>query len=160
MNQAVIVQFLAANPILSAEAPRKAVLAGYKLDFSAPDGERKSFGLPTLVEQTGANVEGVVYLLSPDQLEYLDTEQPGYRRFQANAVVDDKKASVTTYRSERTVAGLHADAAYVKCMIDGAKELGLSEQYIASLASLTSETQVASPTPTSALAGSALSVVQ
>ena len=90
-------------------APRKAVLAGYKLDFSAPDGERKSFGLPTLVEQTGANVEGVVYLLSPDQLEYLDTEQPGYRRFQANAVVDDKKVTRDPPLALRMEDDRHAD---------------------------------------------------
>lgn len=122
-------------------APRKALLENHRLEFSVPESGCPGVGRPTVVHQHGESVEGVVYLLSPEQLGYLDIEQPGYKRCHATAVVDGKKTPVIIYRAAQMVAGLQPDAAYLKCMIDGAREHGLSDSYQASLTALVPERQ-------------------
>lgn len=118
-------------------APRKGRLSGYRLEFAAPAGDdAEGIGLPTLVLDGEAEVEGVVYRLSSEQLGYLDTEQVGYRRSPATVLVDGKELAVTTYLANRTVSGLRPDAAYLRCMLDGAREHGLSDRYVERLDAL------------------------
>lgn len=118
-------------------APRKGRLTGYRLEFAAPDRDgAEGIALPTLVPDATAEVEGVVYRLSSEQLGYLDTEQAGYRRSPATVLVDGKEVAVTTYLANRTVPGLRPDAAYLECMLEGAREQGLSEDYVKGLQAL------------------------
>src|SRR5262245_6864709 len=64
----------------SSEVIGGAMLEGYGLEFNKPNMKNKDEGLANLVEEGGRSVFGVVYDLTPKQLETLDGYFGGYTR--------------------------------------------------------------------------------
>jgi hypothetical protein len=118
--------------------PRKCVLAGYTFSF---DGYRPATnGDATTAEQLGlANitksstndvVEGVLFELVKEVVEFLDRTESGYHREKVTVTADEKTYEVEAYVSEIVREGHPPDKTYLQAVLDGAKEFSLSEEYV------------------------------
>lgn len=111
-----------------------AVLPGYRLTFSFPARSRW-LGTAADIEPDGtSSVEGALYHLSAD-ITLMDDWEQGYRRVAVEVRVPDGGEPVPawTYVAERKRPPGTSSEIYVGQMLKGARELGLSDGYIASL---------------------------
>jgi len=84
-------------------------------------------------------VWGALYGLQEAQLDALDRFEGGYLRVTVEvALADGGDLHAVTYRSERSVAGVHAFDWYRALLIEGAQEHGLPGHAIARLEALPS----------------------
>jgi len=120
--------------------PRKCELTGYKLVFNGYRPSQPGNGSTAVSEQSGfANlvkgspndkVEGVLYDLTKDVIEFLDRTEFGYYRDKINVTVDGKPVEADFYVSRATRDNAVPDPEYFQKIIDGATEFGLSEAYV------------------------------
>jgi hypothetical protein len=113
-----------------------AVLAGYRLEFNKPNMKNKDEGLANLVEDAGRSAFGVIYDLTPKQLEQLDGYFGGYGRksVEARLVGEEGGTRVATmWIARRTKSGLRPAKAAHEATEKGAKENGAPPEFIEEL---------------------------
>ncbi len=124
----------------TARVASRAVLPGHRLEFVQPH-DAWGGGVAGILPDPGRRVEGVVYRLSAEDLHRLDAYEPvRERRYWRTRVQVTLPAG--TMKLAWTYEGLVLDGApfapserYLATLIDGAREHGLPEDYIAWLAS-------------------------
>jgi AIG2-like family len=118
---------------------RKCELSGYKLVFngyqpSQPDngsaGVSEQMGLANIVKSPNDKMEGVLYDLTKDVIEFLDRTESGYYRDRATVMVDGKPVEADFYVCRATRESVAATAEYLQLVVEGAKAFGLSEGYV------------------------------
>ena len=126
--------------------PRKCDLPGHKLVFngyhpgqpengSAAVSEQK--GMPNLVKGSeNDKMEGVLYYLTKDVIEFLDRTEVGYYRDKTKVIVDGKEVEADFYVCRTTGETVAATPEYIKTCVDGATKFGLSEGYVNQLKAL------------------------
>jgi len=126
--------------------PCKCELPGHKLVFngyqpSQPEngsaGVSEQKGLPNLVKGSeNDKMEGVLYYLTKDVIEFLDRTEVGYYRDKTKVTVDGKQIEADFYACRATRETVAADPEYIKTVVDGATKFGLSEGYVNQLKTL------------------------
>ena len=112
---------------------QRAVLNGYKLDFTHCSGRRK--GGTADVTCPGEFVEGVLFEASEEDMKLLDDKEGGkagiYKRINVEVKLEDgKKTKAITYQvcNPEPFQAPHKD--YLKVIIDGARAYRLSDGWI------------------------------
>jgi gamma-glutamylcyclotransferase (GGCT)/AIG2-like uncharacterized protein YtfP len=111
-------------------------LSGYKLCFETygPDDPR---GGCNLEEAAGEGILGVLYELSPEELAALDgisgVDRGHYERIDVTVIRAGHEIPAVTYRIPAPGGPFHPPAAYVRPILDGAREWSLPEEYITKL---------------------------
>ncbi len=116
--------------------PQRAILNGYSMAFDHPSQDGSSTA--NIQQELNSSVEGVLYKLPPSVLEFLDKANPGYMRREIEVASVDEKATkpitAQAYISEERRSGLYPTQDYLNLLIQGARERGLSPEYINKLA--------------------------
>jgi gamma-glutamylcyclotransferase len=115
----------------------RARLSGFALVCDKPgaDGSAKA----NLRADASDEVWGVLYRLQEAQLDALDRFEGGYLRVTVEvALADGDELRAVTYRSERSIADVHAFDWYRALLIEGAHEHGLPGHAISRLEALPS----------------------
>jgi gamma-glutamylcyclotransferase (GGCT)/AIG2-like uncharacterized protein YtfP len=111
-------------------------LSGYRLCFETygPDDPR---GGCNLQEVAGEEILGVLYELTPQALAGLDeisgVDQGHYQRIDITVIKDGQATPAVTYRIPAPGGPFRPPAAYVRPILDGAREWKLPNDYIAKL---------------------------
>jgi cation transport regulator ChaC len=115
------------------ERPRIARLANYRLVFNMLGSDGQIYAN---IVTPGGGVLGVVYRCGREALQKLDGYERGYER-QELAVIDDHgvelPAVVYIARPGKVTAEGRPSDAYLQKIVSGAREHGLSEEYIRAL---------------------------
>jgi hypothetical protein len=116
-----------------------AVLSGHRLEFNKPNMKNKDEGLSNITEDGGRQVFGVVYDLTPKQLEQLDGYFGGYGRKSVDVTMQAEEGpgpvrSVITWIARRTKSGLRPTKSALDFTQKGAKENGAPQVLIEELA--------------------------
>jgi len=108
-----------------------AVLEGYRLVFDFPARSRWLGGAADVVQEAGARVEGVLYDLA-NQVSIMDAWEGGYERIAVEVHVPATGRTVTawTYVVIDKRPHMTPSEVYVRQMLKGAHEFGLSEAFI------------------------------
>jgi len=97
------------------------------------DGTAKA----NIVPRRNASTYGVLYEISTNEMEFLDTEETGYRRAEKTVLNHlNKKVRVQTYVAFRLTHQPVTTDWYKSLMVQGATEHGLPEDYIRVLGQL------------------------
>lgn len=109
-----------------------ATLPGFSLVFNKPNMKAREEGLPNLVEAPDRSVFGVVYDLTPRQLETLDGYFGGYTRRDVEVRLigrtgETRKAA--TWFAHRVKPGLKPSKLNLDLTQRGAKENGAPEEF-------------------------------
>lgn len=122
--------------------PRKCVLAGYTFAFNgyrpATNGDKnmtEQFGIANLNKTSPTDtVEGVLFELVKEVVDFLDRTESGYHREKITVTVegDSGKTEVQAeaYVAEAVRDGHSPEPVYLQTVLDGATEFGLSESYL------------------------------
>ncbi len=112
----------------SAKVVGPAVLYKWRRAFNVPAPHR-SGATAGIVASSDGWVWGVVYALTPDDKQRLDSsESGGYQAQELNVKVKDEEDHyVWVYVPDRVVDGLEPDIEYVKIMLEGAREHSLPD---------------------------------
>jgi hypothetical protein len=114
-------------------------LAGYELCFETYGSDDLRGGC-NLREAAGEEILGVLYQLAPGELAALDgisgVDRGYYERIDVTVIRDGHKIPAVTYRIPAPGGPFHPPAAYVRPILDGAREWSLPENYIAKLAQI------------------------
>lgn len=107
-----------------------ATLPEYRLAFNkvSNDGSGKCH-----IQKTGVQtdvVHGALYTLEAKDWAALDAQESGYRRVEVKVATPDGDCIATTYVAETIDASLKPFDWYVDYVIAGAKEIGLSPEYL------------------------------
>lgn len=120
--------------------PKVCVLRGHQLAFDKPDNPDEVDpalvrGMPNVAEVAdgAGEVEGVLYKLTNDQIEFLDRTEHGYKRKPVEVVVDGQPTKAAVYRAEIVRPELKPAGRVLQQMLDGAREHHLSAAYVAGL---------------------------
>jgi len=115
-------------------ATRTGRLDGHRLtfDLAIGDGER---GVANLIADASAFTWGVLYQLTPAELERLDhtegVQHGAYDRVPVTVVVTGGAAiAAVTYRSRHRRPGRKPSPRYMGLLLDGAREHALPEDYV------------------------------
>jgi hypothetical protein len=120
--------------IPSARSLGAARLAGWRL---APNKRgRDGSGKANITRDDGGEVWGALYRLDPDHWEILDRFERGYRRISLDVANAGEVVRASSYRSTVLSADAVAFDWYRQLMLDGAREHGLPEHWIAALRTL------------------------
>lgn len=111
-----------------------AALDGYRLVFDFPARSRWLGGAADVVEEVGARVEGVVYVLLND-ISTMDPWEGGYRRIPVEVTVLDggRRMPAWTYVVVDRGPPMTPSEVYMDQMLIGARRFGLSYGYIEEL---------------------------
>lgn len=115
-----------------------ATLRGYRLAFTEPGIPYFEPAFANIEKAPGAVCEGVLYCITADDLAHLDfTEGRGAYDIIDVAVVGSVSDAVTAkaFASKITMTGLLPTKRYLQLLIDGAREKGLSSEWIRMLES-------------------------
>ena len=134
----------------SSEYVGNAQLNGFRLGFPITSRNRGGMGVASVLESTSTDVvEGVVFRLSKDDLLRLDQfESLGIQYSRKWRCIDIQKPNGAILRGEKICyyVAISDDThhylpslEYKNCLVQGAKEHGLSEQYIAKLECIETE---------------------
>lgn len=115
-------------------------LDGHRLVFDLPVGSGER-GVANLVVDAAAETYGVLYRITPEELDFLDrtegVDKGVYRRYQVSVAFLDaaEPAAVLawTYLSDHGTTGRKPSPRYIGLLLAGASEHGLPAQYIRSL---------------------------
>ena len=122
--------------------PRKCVLTGYAFAFNgyrpATNGDEnmaEQFGLANLTQASSNDmVEGVLFELVKEVVDFLDRTKSGYHREKVTVTVETDSGTTEVqaeaYFAEVVREGHSPDQAYVQAVLDGATEFKLSEGYV------------------------------
>ncbi len=103
-----------------------------RLDKRGRDGTAKA----NIHPDSGGVVWGAVYALDPDDWPRLDAFERDYERIEIEVVLDARRESVQTYRSDLQTADPVAAAAYKQRIVEGARAHGLPSEWCAWLEAL------------------------
>jgi gamma-glutamylcyclotransferase len=133
---------------LQTTKPCKGTVSGYRVAFNKPVhiGNRV-YGRANLVKDPAGTAEGVIYQLAKTAAEFLTKSEHGYRRQTVMVTLDGKQVEAQTFVGDTMVDGLHPTDDYMDAVLGGAREHGLSPEYIARL-----EQVVSTPEPLDAVA--------
>ena len=117
-----------------------ALLENYRLSFNLAIGPGQR-GVANLESQTGARTWGVLYLITVEQSQHLDSTEGvprgAYRRIPVQAIVDGgERIAAFTYQSDRTSLGRRPSPRYIGLLIEGAVQHGLPPSYLRYLRNL------------------------
>jgi hypothetical protein len=113
-----------------------AMLQNWGLEFNKPNMKNKDEGLANIIEADGRTVFGVVYELTPKQIEMLDGYMGGYSRKAVEVTLvgeTPSSKSATTYFARRVKAGLHPTKSALEQTFGGAKENGAPDAFVEEL---------------------------
>jgi hypothetical protein len=113
-------------------------------DFAVVFDKRGADGTPkaNLAPRFGARTWGALYALSEEDFDRLDRYERGYARLAVTVIgADGAPVPALTYRSERLLHGVPPADAYLRLVLEGAREHGLPEEHLRAL------TEAAAPTP-------------
>ena len=113
-------------------ASKKSVLSNYRVVFNQPIAGTRE-GNVNIVPDENEKVEGVLYTLLKSQVEFLDTQAPGYDRKTVSVEADGKTVDAEVYLAQEIDDSLRPNAIAVSDVIKGAEEHGLSESYVQKL---------------------------
>jgi cation transport regulator ChaC len=110
---------------------------GYRLCFDLPVGPGER-GVANVVPDAGSRTCGVLYRITPEEGERLDRSEGvhvGYYRriVVVAAAADASSIEAFTYHSTYASPGRKPSRRYLRLLLDGARERGLPENYVASL---------------------------
>lgn len=118
------------------QSPRLARLADYRLVFQHPKQERPAFAN---IVSGGDGVLGVVYRFTAGDFQLLDRYETGYER-QTIIVqaADGEQLPAETYimHADDGAKFGRPDAPYLQRILDGAKEHGLPDDYLARIVTI------------------------
>ncbi len=122
--------------------PAKGTLRGYRVVFNRPSSEHSGHSDINLEVDENGRVEGVIYNLNKEALEYLNHTEPGYS-LQIVKVTGPQQKEVECQafvyngpREERP-----PERSYFNSLLRGAQERGLSPEYIETLKAAASGTR-------------------
>jgi len=112
-------------------------LHGYRLTFDIPVGPGER-GVANIVSEVGARTCGALYLLTPDDFDRLDRTEGVhvdlYRRLPVEVTTGDgARVSAFAYQSAVVMAGRKPSARYIGLLVEGARQHGLPDAYVAFL---------------------------
>lgn len=110
-----------------------AVLENWALEFNKPNMKNKDEGLANVIQASGRAAFGVVYDLTPKQLETLDGYFGGYKRKGVEVKLTGEtpeSRSVTTWLAQRVKSGLKPAKSTLELTTKGAKENGAPESFL------------------------------
>ena len=110
-----------------------AMLEDWALEFNKPNMKNKDEGLANIVEAAGRRVFGVVYDLTPKQLETLDGYFGGYTRTGVEVNMSGEtaeKRSAATWFARRIKSGLRPSKSALELTTRGAKENGAPDAFL------------------------------
>jgi hypothetical protein len=117
-----------------------ALLEGYQLVFNKPNMKNKDEGLANIAETSGHSVFGVLYDLTPKQLEQLDGYYGGYQRKAVDVKLTQTEKpehrNATTWIARRIKSGLKPSKANRDATTRGAKENGAPSAFDEELAKI------------------------
>ena len=115
--------------VLSREPAR---LRGYRLVFDLAGIPWVEPAFASIVPDPEHDVYGVLYRLTPDQLDRVNSyEGPGYSFIEVE--VEGERSGIqrsSTYQSRRRTSGLRPSRRYLRVLTDGARENDLPASYI------------------------------
>jgi len=119
------------------EASEAGVLSGYRLAFDLPGLAILEPAFANIHPDPDGEVHGVLWRLSPEDLDRLDLQEGGgdvYERLPVS-VLGRKSGPIqaTVYRSTREPTNKRPSRRYVGLLLEGAREVELDGDYIASL---------------------------
>lgn len=121
---------------LSPTSAERAVLRGYRLEFSEPGIPFFDPSFANIAKDDNALVEGVLYRITPEELDHLDISE-GNRAYNIIKVPVEGAESGTViahaFQSRQHAHGLLPSKRYLDILIEGAEEHGLSATYITML---------------------------
>jgi gamma-glutamylcyclotransferase len=131
--------------VASARVVGPARVAGYRLalDKRGADGSGKA----NLVPDAGAGVWGVVYAIAAGDWTRLDACEPGYARIEVEARTPQRPLAAWTYRARILTDDPVAFDWYKRLIVEGAREHGLPEEWLETLAGLPERSDPRSPGP-------------
>jgi gamma-glutamylcyclotransferase (GGCT)/AIG2-like uncharacterized protein YtfP len=117
-----------------ARALGRARLEGFRLVADKPgrDGSAKL----NLVSEPAALVWGALWALREADLRALDRFEGGYERLAVRVATDGAVVAATTYASQLRAAAPGLERGYKALVLEGAREQGLPDEWIALLAAL------------------------
>jgi cation transport regulator ChaC len=118
-------------------ATRWGWLEGHRLCFNIPIGPGER-GVANLGADAAARTCGALYLLKPEEFDRLDgtelVDRGLYRRVAVEVLAEgSERVAAFTYVSSVDVAGRKPSPRYLGLLLDGARELGLPEEWRAYL---------------------------
>lgn len=118
------------------QSAERAVLKGYRLAFSEPGIPFFEPSYANVEKDDAAQCEGVLYRITPEQMDWLDITEGG-RAYNIIHVpvegVESGTVTAQTFTSKAIAHGLLPSKRYVDILIHGAEEHGLSEMWITML---------------------------
>ncbi len=131
MTRQILVGRRGVKPI-SSELAR---LKGYHLVFTQPGLPFIEPAFASIAPREKHDVFGVLHNILPEDLITIDNfEGPEYERVEFDVHgIKSGKVTAWTYRSRNPCAGLEPSIRYLNLILDGAREFGLPEAYIAEL---------------------------
>jgi len=123
----------------------RGILPGYKLEFSKVPGPRSGVGYATVVPAAREWVEGALYLMTEEQLAKLDEFEgvpTGHYRHEDVkiwCVEQVRWINAVTYVAVKTNSSLKPDAEYLSHIIEGAKTIGLTRDWLGKLEDMLKE---------------------
>lgn len=114
---------------------RPATLAGYALRFTCPGVNKYEPSFANIEPEQGQNVEGVLYQLSNEQFEKMFKSEGGmYDIVDLNVLTNDGlHVPAKTLVSVNRIKECSPSLRYLSLLVKGAKEKGLSGDYIQNL---------------------------
>ena len=109
-----------------------AILRDYELVFDKPNVKRQTEGLSNLKKAEGKQVFGLIYDLTPQQLETYDGYYGGYgkQKLSVYPLETETPRPVTAWVARRTGKGLKPSAAAITATVQGLEENGADEAFI------------------------------
>ena len=131
VNPVILVNRINASPL----ALHRGLLPGYRLEFTKTPASPQGIGYATIKPATKEWVEGVLYLLTGNQLRILDRHEgvpEHYTRGSINVWDIDVGCWVkaVTYIATRTNPKLKPSRSYIECILEGARLVHLSREWI------------------------------
>jgi cation transport regulator ChaC len=110
--------------------PERCTILNFVVAFNRLDPVTMN-GQANLVPGQAPTCEGVLYRLTPEQLEFLDRSESGYRRQMVKVrTMDDRTVDAHAYVALETRSGLKPSRSYMELVLGGAREHDLSPDYI------------------------------
>ena len=123
--------------------PRRCKLEKYRLEFNKPNDAGEGCANVTVDERE--TVEGVLYILSKDQMKFLDERMAGYKRRTMRVSTDSADVDAEVYFATEITDGLKPDTLDIRDMLDAAKRHGLSPHYVTKLRGLVKDVLESEP---------------
>lgn len=102
---------------------------GFRFNHLNPDGTARANIIPSQNE----SVYGVVYEIASENLDYFLTSEPGYDFVKKDIYIKKGKIEAFTFVSSKTEKGIFPKEEYWKTIIQGGKENGLPNGYLAQI---------------------------